>query len=309
MKQIAMSKQTGKRQRKWVSQTYYHIMMMPGMILLLIFSYIPMTGIIMAFQNFVPAKGISGSKWVGLKHFKELFSNRDITLLIRNTLTIALGKIVLGTLVAIIFAILLNEIRVRWLKKSVQTIVYLPHFLSWVILASVVSNLFNLDRMVNSLLSGLGLEKANFLGSNSLFQPLLIGTDVWKEFGYNSIVYLAAITAVDPNLHEAAAVDGASWWRRVWHVTLPAMLPIIMMMAAINVTGILNGGFDQVYNLYSPKVYETGDILDTYVYRVGLINREYGFGTAVGLFKSVVGMVLMLSVNWLSKKTTRRSIF
>ena len=202
MKQIAMSKQTGKRQRKWVSQTYYHIMMMPGMILLLIFSYIPMTGIIMAFQNFVPAKGISGSKWVGLKHFKELFSNRDITLLIRNTLTIALGKIVLGTLVAIIFAILLNEIRVRWLKKSVQTIVYLPHFLSWVILASVVSNLFNLDGMVNSLLSGLGLEKANFLGSNSLFQPLLIGTDVWKEFGYNSIVYLAAITAVDPNLHE-----------------------------------------------------------------------------------------------------------
>lgn len=190
-----------------------------------------------------------------------------------------------------------------------QTIVYLPHFLSWVILASVVSNLFNLDGMVNSLLSGLGLEKANFLGSNSLFQPLLIGTDVWKEFGYNSIVYLAAITAVDPNLHEAAAVDGASWWRRVWHVTLPAMLPIIMMMAAINVTGILNGGFDQVYNLYSPKVYETGDILDTYVYRVGLINREYGFGTAVGLFKSVVGMVLMLSVNWLSKKTTRRSIF
>lgn len=169
MKQIAMSKQTGKRQRKWVSQTYYHIMMMPGMILLLIFSYIPMTGIIMAFQNFVPAKGISGSKWVGLKHFKELFSNRDITLLIRNTLTIALGKIVLGTLVAIIFAILLNEIRVRWLKKSVQTIVYLPHFLSWVILASVVSNLFNLDGMVNSLLSGLGLEKANFLGSNSLF--------------------------------------------------------------------------------------------------------------------------------------------
>ena len=229
--------------------------------------------------------------------------------MIRNTLTIALGKIVLGTLVAIIFAILLNEIRVRWLKKSVQTIVYLPHFLSWVILASVVSNLFNLDGMVNSLLSGLGLEKANFLGSNSLFQPLLIGTDVWKEFGYNSIVYLAAITAVDPNLHEAAAVDGASWWRRVWHVTLPAMLPIIMMMAAINVTGILNGGFDQVYNLYSPKVYETGDILDTYVYRVGLINREYGFGTAVGLFKSVVGMVLMLSVNWLSKKTTRRSIF
>ncbi len=181
--------------------------------------------------------------------------------------------------------------------------------MSWVILASVVSNLFNLDGMVNSLLSGLGLEKANFLGSNSLFQPLLIGTDVWKEFGYNSIVYLAAITAVDPNLHEAAAVDGASWWRRVWHVTLPAMLPIIMMMAAINVTGILNGGFDQVYNLYSPKVYETGDILDTYVYRVGLINREYGFGTAVGLFKSVVGMVLMLSVNWLSKKTTRRSIF
>lgn len=309
MKREISKKRSGISGRRMSSQAYYHMMMLPGMIFLLIFSYIPMAGIVMAFQDFVPAKGIWGSEWVGLKHFLDLFSNRDILLLIRNTLVIALGKIILGTVMAIAFSILLNEIRVKWLKKSVQTIVYLPHFLSWVILASVISNMFNLDGMVNSVISSLGLEKLNFLGSNTLFQPLLIGTDVWKEFGYNSIVYLAAITAVDPNLHEAAAIDGASWWKRVWHVTLPAMLPIILMMAAINMSGILNAGFDQVYNLYSPMVYETGDILDTYVYRVGLMSRKYSFGTAVGLFKSVIGMVLMLSINWLSKKFTNRSIF
>lgn len=299
----------GKKKKNWRSQTYYHAMLAPGMIFLLIFSYVPMVGIIMAFQDYVPAKGIRGSEFVGLMHFRDLFSNKDIWLLIRNTLVISIGKIILGTFMAILFSILLNEIKVKWLKKGVQTIVYLPHFLSWVILATVVANLFNLDGMVNSVISSLGFEKLNFLGDNKLFQPLLIGTDVWKEFGYNSIVYLAAITAIDPGLHEAAAIDGASWRQRVWHVTLPGMLSIIILMAAINMSSILNAGFDQVYNLYNTRVYETGDILDTYVYRMGLISREYSFGTAVGLFKSIIGLILMVSVNELSKKITHRSVF
>lgn len=295
-----------KRQR---SEMSYHIMMTPGMIFLLIFSYIPMLGLVMAFQDFVPSKGIFGSPWVGLKHFKYMLTLPDIALLIRNTVVIALGKIVIGTVMAILFAILLNEIKNRLLKKTVQTIVYLPHFLSWVVLASVVVNCFNLDGSVNQFLSTLGLKKLNFLGSNELFQPLLIGTDVWKEFGYNSIVYLAAITAIDPGLHEAAAIDGASWWKRVWHITLPGMMPIILLMAAMNLSSILSAGFDQVYNLYSPMVYETGDIIDTYVYRMGLISRQYSFGTAVGLLKSIIGMVLMLSANGLAKKFADRKIF
>lgn len=299
----------GKKSMRQSSQIYYHAMLAPGLLFLIIFSFIPMGGLIMAFQDYVPAKGITGSEFVGLMHFRDLFSNRDIWLLIRNTLVISLGKILVGMIVAIVFSILLNEIRIKWLKKGVQTIVYLTHFISWVILASVIANMFNLDGMVNYLLELLGIGSINFMGSNQWFQPLLILTDVWKEYGYNSIVYLAAITAIDPGLYEAAAIDGASWWKRVWHIMLPGMLPIIILMVAINLSHVLSAGFDQIYNLYSLRVYETGDVLDTYVYRVGLIGRQYSFATAVGMFKSVIGLVLMLSVNKFSKKFAHQSIF
>lgn len=268
-----------------------------------------MVGIVMAFQDYVPAKGIFKSKFVGLEHFKYMMELPDIVQIFTNTLVIAVGKIILGTLMAIIFAILLNEIRVKFLKKTIQTIVYLPHFLSWVVLAAVVVNMVNLDGPVNQFIAALGLEKINFLGSNTWFRPMIIATDVWKEFGYNSIVYLAAITAIDPGLHEAAAMDGATWWKRVWHITLPGMLPIILLMAAMSLSSILSAGFDQIYNLYSPMVYKTGDVLDTYVYRMGLISRQYSFSTAVGLLRSVVGLILMVMANELSKRFTERKIF
>lgn len=295
--------------KKIGSQVIYHGMMMPGMLFLLVFSFVPMFGVLMAFQDYVPAKGISGSEFVGLKHFQYMFSLPDIGIVIRNTVVIALGKIVIGTIIAIMFAILLNEVRHKLLKKTVQTLVYLPHFLSWVVLAAVITNMFKLDGSINQILVSAGLEKINFLGRNAIFQPLLIGTDVWKEFGYNSIVYLAAITAIDPGLYEAAAIDGAGWWKRVWNITIPGMLPIILLMAALNLSNVLSAGFDQVYNLYTPPVYYSGDILDTYVYRIGLISRQFSFGTAVGLFKSVIGMVLMVGANELAKKTTERKIF
>lgn len=291
------------------TQTMYHLMMLPGMLFVAVFSYIPMTGIIMAFQDYVPAKGILGSEFVGLEHFIYMFELPDIGQIFVNTLVIAVGKILLGTLMAIVFAILLNEIRVQFLKKTIQTVVYLPHFLSWVVLAAVVVNMVNLDGPVNQLIAALGFEKINFLGSNTWFRPMIILTDVWKEFGYNSIVYLAAITSIDPGLHEAAAMDGANWWKRVWHITLPGMMPIILLMAAMSLTSILSAGFDQIYNLYSPMVYKTGDVLDTYVYRMGLIGRQYSFSTAVGLLRSVVGMILMLTANELSKRLTDRKIF
>ena len=212
-------------------------------------------------------------------------------------------------LVAIAFAILLNEIKTKWLKKSVQTIVYLPHFLSWVVLAPILFNMFGLSGTVNDALEALGLARINFVGSNDYFQGLMIGTSVWKEFGYSSIVYLAAITAVDPGLHEAAVMDGASWWKRVWHVTLPAMLPILILMFTRNIAGVLSAGFDQIYNMYSVRVYETGDILDTYVYRSGLEQRQYSFSTAIGLFKSLIGLWLMLIANGLSTKFLKHSVF
>ena len=291
------------------TQAMFHLMMLPGMVFVAVFCYVPMVGIIMAFQDFVPAKGLLGSEFVGLEHFQYMFQLPDIGQVFTNTLVIAVGKIVLGTLMAIAFAILLNEIRVKFLKKAVQTIVYLPHFLSWVVLAAVVVNMVNLDGPVNQMLTAIGLEKINFLGSNTWFRPMVIATDVWKAFGYNSIVYLAAITAVDPGLHEAAAIDGATWRQRVWHITLPGMLPIILLMAAMSLTSILSAGFDQIYNLYSPMVYKTGDVLDTYVYRMGLIGRQYSFSTAVGLLRSVVGLILMVTANELSKRFTERKIF
>ena len=299
----------GKRLRLITTKTIYHLMMLPGMFFVILFNYVPMVGIIMAFQDFVPAKGLFGSKFVGLKHFIYMFKLPDIAKVVRNTVVIALGKIVIGTFLAIAFAILLNEIHNKFFKKIVQTVVYLPHFLSWVVLASVVVNMFNLDGSVNKILFAIGLNKINFLGSNKAFQSLIIGTDVWKEFGYNSIVYLAAITTIDPGLHEAAVIDGASWWKRVWNVTIPGMMPIILLMAAMSLTGILSAGFDQIYNLYSPLVYETGDVLDTYVYRIGLVGRQYSFGSAVGLVRSLVGMILLLTANWLTKKLTDRKIF
>lgn len=287
----------------------FHLMMMPGMLFLLIFSYIPMFGIVMAFQDYSTGKGIMGSPFAGLKYFKYMFTLPDIAEIIRNTLVISAGKMIFTTLAALVFAILLNEIRMKWLKQSIQTVVYLPHFLSWVILASVVVNMFSLDGTVNQILGAFGLDAQNFLGSNHTFQPILIFTDVWKEFGYGSIVYLAAITSIDPGLHEAAAIDGATWWQRVLHITLPGMLTIILLMSVMNIANILNAGFDQVYNLYNPMVYDTGDIIDTYVYRMGLIDHQYSFSTAVGLFKSVVGMVLMVSVNGISKRFTDSRIF
>ena len=264
----------------------------------------------MAFQDYVPAKGILGSEFVGLEHFQYMFSLPDVGRIFRNTLIIAIGKIVLGSLMAIVFAILLNEIRMKFLKKTVQTIVYLPHFLSWVVLAAVVVNMVNLDGPVNQLLAAMGLEKVNFLGSNTWFRPMIIATDVWKEFGYNSIVYLAAITSIDPGLHEAAAMDGANWWKRVWHITLPGMLPIILLMAAMSLTSILSAGFDQIYNLYSAPVYGVGDILDTYVQRYTFEKgANFGYTTAVSLFMSLVGVVMITLANKAVTKAGEQGLF
>ncbi len=309
--ELSVEKESKKEKKKWFSrdQLFFLGMILPGIIFILIFSYGPMFGLLIAFQDYVPAKGVFGSEFVGFEHFRYLFSLPDIFLVTKNTIFIAFWKIVFNTIVPILFAILLNEVRVKWMKRSIQTIVYLPHFLSWVILASVVVNLFSLDGTVNQILQNFGVEPLNFLGSNQLFPRLLIGTDVWKSFGYSSIVYLAAITSIDPGLYEAATMDGASWSKKVWHVTLPGMMPFILLMTILSLPNILNAGFDQIYNLYSPVVYQSGDIIDTYVYRIGLIGRDYSLGTAVGLVKSVIGLFLIWSSNKIAEKKTDRVMF
>ena len=287
----------------------YHMMLAPGMMFLILFSFIPMFGIIMAFQDYIPTKGILGSPWVGLDNFKYMLEIPDSMSILKNTLIIAIGKIILSTIVPITFALLLNEIRIKWAKKTIQTVVYLPHFLSWAVLAVVVANIFSFEGPVNAFLGMFGIKPTLFLASNTWIRPILIGTDVWKEFGYGSIVYLAALTGIDSGLYEAAAIDGANRFKQLINITIPGILPIIMLMTAINLGNILNAGFDQVFNLYNPIVYETADIIDTYVYRVGLVGMQYSFATAVGLLKSVVGCILLVSANQLSKKFANMQIF
>ncbi|NWL87917.1 MULTISPECIES: ABC transporter permease [unclassified Paenibacillus] len=290
-------------------QAAFHAMMLPGMIFLIIFSFIPMFGIVMAFQNYIPAKGISGSHWVGLDNFKFMLQIPDSKQIFANTIVIAVWKIIVGTLVSIIFALLLNEVRIRFAKRFMQTIVYLPNFLSWAILATVVMNIFSYEGPINAFLGWFGIDPILFMASNTWFRPMLILTDVWKGFGYGSIIYLASLTSIDPGQYEAASIDGANRWKQLWYITLPGMLPTIILVTTLNLPNVLNAGFDQIFNLYNPLVYQTADIIDTYVYRVGLVERQYSLGTAVGLLRSVVGIVLILSANKLAQKLTDYRIF
>ncbi|HEY5562680.1 MAG TPA: ABC transporter permease subunit [Clostridiaceae bacterium] len=291
------------------NQINYHLMLFPGIIILIIFSIIPMFGIIMAFQNYIPAKGIFGSKLVGLDNFKYMFSLPDSMEIFSNTIIIAVLKIIAGMIIPVIIALLLNEVRVVKFKKTVQTIIYLPHFLSWVILASVVMNIFSFDGPINQLTHIFGASPIMFLASNTWFRPILIITDVWKEFGFSTVIYLAALTGVDPGLYEATAIDGANRFKQLLHITIPCIAPTIILMATLSLGNVLNAGFDQVFNLYNPLVYKTADIIDTYVYRVGLVQLQWSFGTAVGLLKSVVSFLLIIISYKLADKYANYRIF
>ena len=291
------------------SSRAYHIMMLPAMMLLLVFSIAPMAGIVIAFEKYVPAKGIFGSKWVGLNNFKYMFQQPDSWQVLSNTVIIAVSKIILNLIVPVVVALLLNEIHSRGFKRFVQTVVYLSHFLSWVILGGILTNLLSLDGIVNRFLQLLGMQPVLFLASNATFRLVIIFTDVWKEFGFGSVIYLAAITGINETLYEAAEMDGANRFQRVLHVTLPGIMPTIVLMATLSLGNVLNAGFEQIFTLYNPMVYSTGDIIDTYVHRTGLVNAQYGLATAVGLLKSVVSMVLIASSYKLAEKTVNYHIF
>ena len=299
----------GKTEFAGREKRMFHLMMLPGMIMLFLFVFVPLFGSLMAFQNYVPAKGIFGSKWVGLDNFKFIFSLPDSRQVFVNTLIIAFAKLIFNIIVPVLFAILLNEITVGICKKFFQTVVYLPHFLSWVVLATVVTNMFSLSGPFNALVTAFGGEPVQFLADNNWFRQVIVATDVWKEFGYNSVVYLAALTGIDLGLYEAASIDGANRFEQTLHITLPSLMPTIILMTALNLGNILNAGFDQIFNLYNPIVYETGDIIDTYVYRIGMVERQYSIGTAVGLLKSIISFLLIMGANKGAKKLTGSGIF
>jgi len=297
--------------QKLTKNLHLHLMLLPSVIAVFIFSYIPMAGIVIAFQKFVPAKGyILNQQFIGFENFRYILLMPNIYGVLRNTITIALGKIVLYIIVPIVVALLLNEVVHLKFKRAIQTMIYFPYFLSWVVFAGVLVDILSVKTGIfNDLLEFLGLGRHFFLGDNSLFQGTLIVTESYKTFGFDTVIFLAAITNIDPALYEAAAIDGAGRFKQTLHITLPGMFMMIVLVIVINMGNVMNAGFDQIFNLYSPAVYKSGDVLDTLIYRIGLIDFHYGPATAVGLFKSLVSMILISGSYFVSYKFFDYRIF
>lgn len=277
--------------------------LIPGFVAMFVFNYMPMYGVIIAFKDYKMLDGIMASPWVGLEHFEKLFSGQDFYKVLWNTIRISFLKLICGFPAPIIFALLLNEVKNSRFKKIVQTCSYLPHFFSWVVLSGIMLALFSSTGPINLLLGKMGLDSVNFMGDPVAFIWFVVISSVWQGLGWGSIVYLAAISGVDETLYEAASIDGAGRLRKMVSITLPSILPTIVTVFIMNMGGVLNAGFDQIYNMYNPMVFDSADIIDTYVYR-RMQAYDYSFGTAVGLFKSVVGLFMVILANWTIGKLT-----
>ncbi len=287
-----------------------HLMVLPAVLSVFIFSYLPMGGIIMAFQDYKAGLGFTGSPFVGLKHFRYMFENDYFLKITWNTLLFACSKIVLNLIIPFTFALLLNEVRHMGFKRSIQTLVYLPHFLSWVTLGGILIDLLAQTGIVNQLLTSLlGIKPIFFLGDGFWFRMTIIFSDVWKEFGFNTIIFLAALSSINPALYEAAEVDGAGRFKQTLYITIPSLIPILIVVATLALGNVLNANFDQVFNLYSPMIYQQGDIIDTFVYREGLLSGQFSFATAVSLFKSMISLVLIMISYRLAYKFAGYRIF
>lgn len=291
-----------------MQQQAYHLMLIPSVILVFIFSYLPFYGLVIAFQDYNPGMGFR-SPWVGMENFTHVFSQPYFLRTIWNTLYMSIFKIIGGIVIPVIFALLLNEVARVTVKRTFQTLVYVPNFLSWVIMAGIMIDILGSGGIVNAFLGLFGVEPVSFLGRPSIFPWTMIVTDIWKGFGFGTVIYLAALTSIDPGLYEAAIIDGAKRWSQTIYITLPLLAPTIVLMSVLSLGNVLNAGFDQIYNLYSPAVYETGDIIDTYVYRLGLKQAQYSIGTAVGLFKSVISCILVVLSFVMAKKFAGYRIF
>lgn len=284
-------------------------MLMPAVIFVLLFSYVPIFGIIMAFQEYKPLLGFTGSEFVGFEQFRYIFSLPSFRIAFRNTFIIAFSKIVLNIIVPLTLSLLLNEITRSWFKRTVQTIIFIPFFFSWAILAGMVMEVFSYTGVINKTIEALGGEAIPFLISNDYFRTILVSSDVWKGMGYNTVLFLAAITNIDPTLYEAAQVDGASKWKQLTKITIPSIFTMIVLLTILGLGNILNAGFEQILIMYNPTVERTVDILDTLVYRLGIAGRQYSAAAAMGLFKSIVSMVFVGGSYWLAYKTTDYRVF
>jgi putative aldouronate transport system permease protein len=294
----------------WRKTWPFHLLLLPAIALVIVFQYVPLFGAVIAFQDFQPWLGIKGSPWVGLEHFRYLFTYPDGKQIIWNTLIIAAFKLIVNLIIPVFFALLLNEVRKMAFKRVVQTLVYLPHFLSWVILGGILIDILSTEGgIVNRVLNSFGIPSIFFLGDGEWFRFTVVLSDVWKEFGFSAIIFLATLVGINPALYEAAEIDGASRWHQVKSISIPLMLPIVIVVATLSLGRILDAGFDQILNLYNPLVYSHGDIIDTFVYREGLNNGQFSFGTAIGLFKSAIGFILIVISYRMAFKLANYRIF
>ncbi|OUS72208.1 protein lplB [Paenibacillus sp. MY03] len=309
-------KPDGQRFWRYFRMNYdLYLMCLPGLIFLVVYKFVPLLGLSLAFKDFNLFAGnniidsIMASPWVGMKHFNRIFEDEAFLRVISNTLIISLYKLVFLFPIPILVAISLNELRIRWMKRWVQTIVYLPHFLSWVIIFGLFYSLFGSYGMINKVIEAVGGQSISFFSDSSWFRSLLVFTEGWKETGWNTILFLAAMTAIDPQQQEAALIDGAGRFKRIWHITIPGIMPVIMLVLVLRLGQILNAGFEQVLVMYNPAVYDVADIIQTFVYRIGLGKMDFSLSTALGLFESVIAFILVYSSNQASKRFLGKSIW
>lgn len=286
-----------------------YLMILPVIILIFIFSYIPMYGVLMAFQNYRPQLGVLGSEWVGFQHFQDFLTSPHSLNVIRNTLVISIYGLAIGFPAPILLALMLNEVRRPMYKRVVQTISYMPYFISTVVICGMLKSFLAYDGVFNVIGSFFGMAPKNYLSDPALFPSVIVWSDLWQGIGWNSIIYMAALASIDPTLYEAARIDGCNRVRQIWHITLPGIIPTIITLLILSIGGILAANSDKILLLYSPLTYETGDVIGTFVYRRGLKDGDFGYSTAVGLFETLVNFLMLIFANWVSKKTTENSLW
>lgn len=301
--QTANRSKARRRLQRLMKNRWLYLMALPGMLFFIIFRYFPMWGLLIAFQDYQPALGMMNSNWVGLKHFERFFFDASFGMLFKNTLILAIYNLVFFFPLPIVLALLLNEIRKEAFKRTIQTIVYIPHFVSWVVVVGISYIFFTTEGgIVNDMLAALGFPKIDFLISSDWFRTMIVSQVVWKETGWGTIIFLAALAGVDPQLYEAATIDGAGRFRRLWHITLPAIRGVIVILFILRLGSFLDTGFEQIFLMLNSMNREVGEVFDTYVYNVGIQQGQFSYSTTVGLFKSLIGLVLVVGANRMAKK-------
>jgi putative aldouronate transport system permease protein len=289
---------------------YLFLLILPVVVYYIVFHYIPMYGAVIAFKDYAPGRGILDSPWVGFENFEKFFGSFYFVRIVKNTILLSLYTLLWGFPIPILFAVLLNELRRPLFKRSVQTISYLPHFISVVVVSGmIVKFLSPTDGVVNRLLGVLGIDSINFLSKPEYFRSIFVASEIWQGFGWGAIIYLAALAGIDPSLYEAADVDGAKRWQKIWYITLPSLVPVMVFLLVLNVGNLMSVGFEKVLLLYSPATYETSDVIQTYIYRRGIISADYSLAAAIGLFNSTIDLILLVTVNRVARKMTETSLW